>query len=135
VLAHEDEEARALMASELVPEPEQAGESPARPETRPETPSPDLAAKEAWSSLTEDLVGLRGREVLPPWFDQFEGAQLEGTTLTVLVPNGYAANHLNDNFGEDLIRLWQRRSGAEAVLEVTTDLLSGKRAVLGASST
>jgi hypothetical protein len=136
VLAHEDEEARALMASEQVPEPEQAEESPARPETRPETPAPDLAAaKEAWSSLTEDLVALRGREVLPPWFDEFEGAQLKGTTLTILVPNGYAANHLNDNFGRDLTRIWQQRAGAGAVLEVTTDLLAGKRAVLGARST
>jgi hypothetical protein len=135
VLTPEDEEARALMASELISEPQQAEESPAHPETRPETPAPDLAAKEAWSSLAEDLVALRSRNVLPPWFGQFEGAQLEGATLTILVPNGYSANHLNDNFGEDLTRLWQRRAGAEAVLEVTTDLLSGKRAVLGASST
>ena len=136
VLAQEDEEARVLMASEQVPEPEQAEESPARPETRPETPAPDLAAaKEAWSSLTEDLVALRGREGLPPWFDEFEGAQLKGTALTILVPNGYAANHLNDNFGRDLTRIWQQRAGAGAVLEVTTDLLAGKRAVLGARST
>jgi hypothetical protein len=130
VLAHEDEEARAPMASELVSEPEQAEETPAGPETRTETLAPDLAAKEAWSSLAEDLVALRGREVLPPWWDQFEGAELEGTTLTIRVPNGYAANHLNDNFGEELTRLWKERVGPGAVLEVTTDLLSGKRAVL-----
>ena len=134
-LAQEGEEARALMASEQFPEPGQAEENPARPETRPETPAPDLAAKEAWSSLTEDLVALRGREVLPPWFDQFEGAQLKGTVLTILVPNGYAANHLNDNFGNDLTRIWQQRAGPGAVLEVTTDFLSGKRAVLGTKST
>lgn len=85
--------------------------------------------------MTEDLVALRGREVLPPWFDEFEGAQLKGTALTILVPNGYAANHLNDNFGRDLTRIWQQRAGAGAVLEVTTDLLADKRAVLGARST
>jgi hypothetical protein len=135
VLAHEDEEARAPMPSELVSETEQAEEPPALPEeNRPETLAPDPAANEAWSSLAEDLVALRGREILPPWFDQFEGAQLEGAALTVLVPNGYAANHLNDNFGEDLTQLWQERVGAGAVLEVTTDLLSGKRAVLGGTS-
>ena len=94
----------------------------------------DAKAQEAWSSLAEDLATLRGREVLPPWFDQFEGAQLEGTTLTILVPNGYAANHLNDNFAEDLTRLWQQRVGAGAILKVTADLVSGKRAVLGTTS-
>ena len=124
-----------MMASRVVPEPEQAEETPASPETRPETLPPNLAAKEAWSSLTGDLVALRGREVLPPWFDQFEGAQLQDATLTVLVPNAYAANHLNDNFGEELTGLWQRRAGAGAVLEVTTDIVSGTRAVLGTVST
>jgi plasmid replication initiation protein len=94
----------------------------------------DTKAQEAWSSLAEDLVAFRGREVLPPWWGQFEGGQLEGTTLTILVPNGYAANHLNDNFGEELTHLWQQRVGAGAVLEVTADLVSGKRAVLGTIS-
>jgi hypothetical protein len=135
VLAHEDEEAGPMMASQVVPEPEQAEETSASPETRPETLPPDLAAKEAWSSLTGDLVALRGREVLPPWFDQFEGAQLQDATLTVLVPNAYAANHLNDNFGVELTRLWQRRAGAGALLEVTTEIVSGARAVLGTIST
>ena len=84
--------------------------------------------------MAEDLVALRGRKVLPPWFEQFEGGELEGSTLTVLVPNAYAANHLNDNFGEELTRLWQRRAGAGAVLEVSTEIVSGTRAVLGKKS-
>ena len=90
----------------------------------------DPKAAEAWSSLAEDLVTLRGRGILPPWFEQFEGGQLEGSTLTVLVPNSYAANHLNENFGEDLVRLWRGRAGEEAVLEVAVDLSSGVRAQL-----
>jgi hypothetical protein len=68
---------------------------------------------------------------MPPWFEQFDGGQLEGSTLTILVPNSYAANHLNENFGEDLVHLWHERSGDEdAVLQVTTDLSSGVRAQL-----
>jgi hypothetical protein len=48
-----------------------------------------------------------------------------------VVPNSYAANHLNNNFGEDLVRLWRERSGEEgAVVQVTTDLSSGVRARL-----
>jgi chromosomal replication initiation ATPase DnaA len=95
---------------------------------------PDPPAKEAWSSLAEDLVALRGREVLPPWFEQFEGGELEGSTLTVLVPNSTAANHLNDNFGEDLPRLWRERAGADAVVQVATELASDRRAPLRGST-
>jgi hypothetical protein len=47
-----------------------------------------------------------------------------------LVPNSTAANHLNDLFGTDLVRLWQERVGEGAALEVATDLSSGKRALL-----
>ena len=98
----------------------------------PEKPSaPDPRAQSEWHALAEGLVALRGRDSLPPWFEQFQGGQLEGSTLTVVVPNSYAANHLNENFGEDLVRLWHERSGdEEAVLQVTTDLSSGVRARL-----
>ena len=95
----------------------------------------DTKAEEAWEALVADLVNLHGRESLPPWFEQFEGGQLEGSTLTVLVPNSSAANHLNENFGEDLTRLWRGRAGPAAVLQVTTDLRVGKRAGLRGSST
>jgi len=130
MLTHEDEEARALMASDLARESDSAEESSDHPETHPEASPPDPAAKETWSSLTEDLVALRGREILPPWFEQFEGGSLEGSSLTILVPNSTAANHLNENFGEDLARLWRERAGAGAVIQLATSL-SGKRAVLG----
>jgi plasmid replication initiation protein len=91
----------------------------------------DTKAEEAWEALVADLVTLHGRESLPPWFEQFEGGQLEGSTLTVLVPNSYAANHLNENFGEDLVHLWRERSDDDgAFLQVTTDLSSGVRAQL-----
>jgi hypothetical protein len=93
--------------------------------------APDPRARSEWHALVEGLVALRGREVLPPWFEQFEGGELEGSTLTVLVPNSTAANHLNNNFGEALIRLWRERAGdRDAVLQVTTDLSSGVRARL-----
>jgi hypothetical protein len=93
-------------------------------------PAPDPQATRAWESLVEDLVALQGRESLPPWFDQLEGGQLEGATLTVLVPNSTAANYLNEHFGADLLRLWQKQAGADAVLQVATGLESGKRAAL-----
>jgi chromosomal replication initiation ATPase DnaA len=90
---------------------------------------------EAWEALVAGLVALHGRESLPPWFEQFEGGQLEGSTLTVLVPNSYAANHLNENFGEDLVDLWRERSGDEdAILQVSTDLSSDVRARLRADA-
>jgi plasmid replication initiation protein len=93
--------------------------------------APDSRAQAEWHALVEGLVALRGRDSLPPWFEQFEGGQLEGSTLTVVVPNSYAANHLNENFGEDLVRLWRERSGDDdTVLQVTTDLSSGVRARL-----
>jgi hypothetical protein len=93
--------------------------------------APDPEAQAEWQALVEFLIALRGRESLPPWFEQFEGSQLEGPTLTVVVPNSYAANHLNENFGEDLVHLWRERSGDDgAVLQVTTDLSSGVRAQL-----
>jgi plasmid replication initiation protein len=98
----------------------------------PETLSaPDPRAQAEWHALVESLVTLRSRDSLPPWFSDFEGGELEGSTLTLLVPNSYAANHLNENFGEDLVRLWRERSGDDgAVLKVTTDLSSGVRARL-----
>ena len=87
----------------------------------------------AWESLVADLVALRGQDSLPPWFDQLEGGDLQGATLTVLVPNTTAANHLNDHFGADLVRLWRDRAGTyatDATVQVATDLGSGKRAAL-----
>jgi hypothetical protein len=48
----------------------------------------------------------------------------------VLVPNSSAANHLNDHFGADLLRLWREHTGADAILQVATDLSSGTRAPL-----
>jgi hypothetical protein len=114
VIAHEDEEA----AEGRQPEPV-------------ELPAPDPEAQQVWANLVEDLVALRGSKALPPWFEQFEGGQLEGSTLTVVVPNSYAANHLNENFGEDLVHLWRERSGEEgAVVQVAMDLSSGIRAQL-----
>jgi plasmid replication initiation protein len=93
-------------------------------------PALDPRALKAWESLVKDLVVLRGRDSLPPWFDQFEGGQLEGTILTVLVPNSTAANHLNEHFGADLVRLWREHAGTGAILQVATDLGSNKRAAL-----
>ena len=87
-------------------------------------------AVEAWDLLIEQLISVRGEDSLPPWFSQLQGGELDGTSLTVLVPNSTAANHLNNHFGADLLRLWQERAGAEAVLQVATNLRSGKRAAL-----
>jgi hypothetical protein len=93
--------------------------------------APDPRAQSEWHALVKGLVALRGRDRLPPWFEQFQGGQLEECTLTVVVPNSYAANHLNENFGEDLVRLWRERAGdGDAVVQVTTDLSSGVRARL-----
>jgi hypothetical protein len=94
-------------------------------------PAPDPRAESAWSSLVQDLIRLRGRDSLPPWFNDFTGGELVGSLLTVLVPNTTAANHLNDHFGADLIRLWREHCCDErASIEVTLDLQSGKRAAL-----
>lgn len=94
-------------------------------------PAPDPQAASAWSSLVQDLIRLRGRDSLPPWFNDFTGGEFVGSLLTVLVPNTTAANHLNDHFGADLIRLWREHCCDErASIEVTLDLQSGKRAAL-----
>src|SRR5215207_5581030 len=94
--------------------------------------APDPEAQAEWQALAESLIVLRGRQSLPPWFSDFEGGQLEGSTLTVLVPNSTAANHLNDNFGEDLVTLWRERTAdPAATLQLAIDLRSDRRAVLG----
>lgn len=90
----------------------------------------DQKASRAWASLIEDLIALRGREVLPPWFDDFEGGELTGSTLTVLVPNSTAANYLNDQFGADLLSMWRERAGSDGRVEVAVDLNSERRAEL-----
>jgi hypothetical protein len=116
-------------------EPEPADASGEREdEGAPEQPAPDPGARDAWRALAADLSALRGREALPPWWDQYEGGELEGSTLTVLVPNSTAANHLNDNFGEDLSRLWRERAGVDAVVQVATELASERRAPLRGSA-
>jgi hypothetical protein len=96
-----------------------------------EPPTPDPHAEGAWSSLIAELTRLRGHEQLPPWFGDFRGGALRESTLTVLVPNSTAANHLNEHFGKDLTRLWRKQCGdAAGVIEVTLDLGTGRRATL-----
>jgi hypothetical protein len=90
----------------------------------------DPQAIAAWESLVAELVALHGRASLPPWFDQLAGGELAETTLTVLVPNSTAANHLNETFGADLTRLWRERAGEGAVVQVAMDLRSDTRAAL-----
>jgi hypothetical protein len=112
-----------------VEDPHPSGRSEQLAPERPNAPDP--RAQSEWHALVEGLVALRGRDSMPPWFGDFEGGELEGSTLTVVVPNSYAANHLNNNFGESLIRLWRERSGDDvAVVQVTTDLSAGVRAQL-----
>lgn len=109
--------------------PLQPASDVAEEEVREES-QPDLAAREAWTSLAADLVSLRGSDSMPPWFGEFEGGELDGVTLTILVPNSTAANHLNTNFGQDLGRLWRRRVGEDALLQVCMDIQDGTRAHL-----
>src|SRR5829696_6359769 len=92
--------------------------------------APDPQAMAAWEVLTEELIVLHGRDSLPPWFDQLTGAQLDGTTLTLLVPNSTAANYLNDHFGPDLLHLWRERAGSDALLQVATKLDADKQTAL-----
>jgi hypothetical protein len=135
--SEEHDEARSLIRlSDRAVRPEDGEEASDPVPSQPQgPPAPDPEAQEAWDSLVEDLIALRGRESLPGWFGDFEGGQLEWPTLTVVVPNSYAANHLNENFGEDLVRLWRERSGEEdAVVQVATDLSSGVRAQLCADA-
>ncbi len=127
----EHEEARTLIGPDHVISHEDEEAAEGRQPEPVELPAPDPEAQQVWANLVEDLVALRGSKALPPWFEQFEGGQLEGSTLTVVVPNSYAANHLNENFGEDLVHLWRERSGEEgAVVQVAMDLSSGVRAQL-----
>lgn len=88
---------------------------------------PDPAAERAWERLSSDLAALRGSAEFPPWFGDFQGGEIDGTTLTILVPNSMAANDLNDRFGDDLLRLWCQRAGSDGGLCVTTDLSSEQR--------
>ena len=99
-----------------------------------EEPEPDAKAQEAWRKLSEELVALRGSDDLPPWWSDFQGGELESSSLTILVPNGTAANHLNDNYGEDLAHLWRKLMGAEATLLVATSVSSEVRGTIRGSA-
>src|SRR5215217_1821391 len=116
------------------PEPQHVPEATLPQDTGNEGPSsepaPDPQALTSWQALVADLTALRGQDTLPLWFDQLKGGDLQDGTLTVLVPNTTAANHLNDHFGNDLLRLWRERTGADAIVQVATDLGSGKRVAL-----
>ena len=131
-IAEEPKVADSLEGDGLHPSPqmELLEDVPRSEEAAGEAPVDDGAAREAWTSLVEELVSLHGRECLPPWFGDFEGGALDGATLTVLVPNSVAANHLNNNFGQDLTRLWRARAGESAIVQVCTDVERGVRAVL-----
>jgi Replication initiator protein A len=124
-----DDEQEAL-SKEPRPVPEASLSQDTDDEEPSAAPAPDPQAIAAWQALVSDLTALRGQDCLPPWFEQLEGGDLHGGTLTVRVPNTTAANHLNDHFGKDLMRLWRERSGADAIVQVATDLQSGKRAAL-----
>jgi hypothetical protein len=100
------------------------------PETAEEPAAIDEEAQSAWLSLVAKLSALRGQESLPPWFGELEGGELTESTLTIVVPNSTAANYLNNHFGTDLVTLWREHAGADATLQVTTNLSSGKRAAL-----
>lgn len=105
------------------------------PEQTPDASGLDPPAQDAWRTLAEDLAILRGQDNLPPWFGDFQGGELRDGVLTILVPNSYAANHLNEHFGEDLLRLWRQRIGEQAVLQVSADLSFSRRpAISGFSS-
>ncbi len=122
--------ARVEAGSEPLDAPEPAVDNVDPEEEASGERTPDSAARDAWTALAEDLASLRGRDALPPWWDDFEGGELRDADLTILVPNSSAANHLNDNFGEDLSRLWRERAGGDAVVRVAIDLSSSMRAPL-----
>jgi hypothetical protein len=111
------------------PEPEAVEETEPVEEAPPRGPDP--AAQEAWRALSEELAALRGRDALPPWWADFGGGELDGAALTVLVPNSFAAGHLDEHFGRDLLGLWRRRAGEGASLLAATSLASDRRVPLG----
>jgi hypothetical protein len=132
LFSEEHEEARTLVRPErVIPHEDDENAAEVLHLEPVEPPASDSKAQQAWANLVEALIALHGRDSLPPWFGDFEGGELEGSTITILVPNNFAANHLNENFGEELVHLWRERSGDEdAVLQVTTDLSAGVRAQL-----
>jgi Replication initiator protein A len=132
LFSEEHEEARTLVRPDrVIPHEDDENAAEVLQLEPVEPPASDSKAQQAWANLVEALIAFHGRDSLPPWFGDFEGGELEGSTITILVPNNFAANHLKENFGEDLVHLWRERSGDEdAVLQVTTDLSSGVRAQL-----
>lgn len=105
-------------------------EDPDQREKPSKEPILDPQAIEAWQRLLDNLVAVHGRESLPPWFEELEGGQLKGVTLTILVPNSTAANYVNQHYGGELLGLWRERVGNEGRLEVAVDLHSEQRAEL-----
>jgi hypothetical protein len=131
LMASDDNDHNSLLAeSKQVPDAPVVQDPDREEEPISSEPTLDPGAIEAWESLVEGLVALRGRESLPLWFDQLEGGHLQGEILTVVVPNSTAANHLNENFGTDLVHMWRGHAGAAAVLQLATDLRSETRAIL-----
>lgn len=79
---------------------------------------PDPSASKAWEALKQDFIesnNTSDNSLL--WFEGFIPIELNGSTLTIVVPNENAASYIEERYGEALLRTWIVHADAEAQIK------------------
>ncbi len=95
--------------------------APGREDVAPVAPvrlRPDPAAEEVWERVVIDLEDGIDVSSLRVWFTDTFGADLEGRTLTLAVPNAFAKEYIESRFAGVLAEALVGRLGEGATLEV-----------------
>ena len=104
------------------------GEAPGREDAAPVRLRPDPAAEEVWERVVIDLEDGIDVSSLRVWFTDTFGADLEGRTLTVAVPNPFAKEYIESRFASVLEETLADHLGEGAGLEVVVGERAGERA-------
>jgi plasmid replication initiation protein len=92
--------------------------SPPRPERRPEPPEPDPDALELWMWILQHAAGETGAPSLKVWFEGTVPVALDGTTLSIWVPNSFAQEYIEARFKETLESSMRAKLGSDAHIVV-----------------
>jgi hypothetical protein len=107
---------------------EHRGEAGGREDPAPVRLLPDPAAEEVWERVVIDLEDGIDVSSLRVWFTDTFGADLEGRTLTVAVPNPFAKEYIESRFTGVLEETLTDHLGEGARLEFVVGERAGQPA-------
>lgn len=84
------------------------------PEPRPEPPEADPPALELWTWILQHAAGEAGAPSLKVWFEGTVPVALDGTTLSIWVPNSFAQEYIEARFKETLESSMRAKLGNDA---------------------